>query len=175
MDRCVTVLQMLSFPITHQFSFNALVTASTQHGVELHPVHLLLDLPGVGGQHPVDLLGGGALEDQAVGLDPAAGEHPVADEPVAHTGKDRDLPQAAGKLETGGGDPSGAQTAETTVYVGGQDRPARIYDRDKLRTGDRINGPAIVTEMDSTTLVESGCTATIDKVGNILINPEVEG
>lgn len=45
-----------------------------------------------------------------------------------------------------------------------------IYDRSRLRAGDVIPGPAIVCEMDSTTLIESGCTGTVDHVGNILIN-----
>ena len=53
----------------------------------------------------------------------------------------------------------------------GKEQAAVIYDRGKLRQGDTIPGPAIITEMDSTTLVESDCVATIDAVGNILINP----
>ena len=57
----------------------------------------------------------------------------------------------------------------------GREQDAVIYDRSKLRQGDRVPGPAIITEMDSTTLIESGCVATIDHVGNILINPEKEG
>ena len=48
---------------------------------------------------------------------------------------------------------------------------AAIYDRDKLRAGDKIPGPAIITEMDSTALVLSGCEAKIDDYGNIIINP----
>jgi N-methylhydantoinase A len=47
---------------------------------------------------------------------------------------------------------------------------AVIYDRAKLRQGDVIPGPAIVIEMDSTTLIETGCVAVVDRVGNILIN-----
>ena len=57
----------------------------------------------------------------------------------------------------------------------GKEQAAVIYDRAKLLQGDIIPGPAIITEMDSTTLVESGCTATVDHVGNILINPNQEG
>ena len=52
-------------------------------------------------------------------------------------------------------------------------QPAVIYDRAKLRSGDVIPGPAIVIEMDSTTLIESGHAGTVDPVGNILIRPEV--
>ena len=53
----------------------------------------------------------------------------------------------------------------------GREQAAVIYDRAKLRQGDVIPGPAIVVEMDSTTLIESGCVGTVDRVGNILIMP----
>ena len=46
-----------------------------------------------------------------------------------------------------------------------------IYDRAGLRAGDKIPGPAIITEMDSTTLILSGDLATVDAFGNILITP----
>ena len=49
-------------------------------------------------------------------------------------------------------------------------KAAEIYDRSKLRRGDVIPGPAIVIEMDATTLIETGCVGTVDAVGNILIN-----
>jgi N-methylhydantoinase A len=81
----------------------------------------------------------------------------------------------AAELPKGDGDPSAAKIRDHTLWMDGKERAAVIYDRAKLRQGDVIPGPAIITEMDSTTLVESGCTATIDKVGNILINPKAEG
>jgi len=46
-----------------------------------------------------------------------------------------------------------------------------IYDRALLRAGDLIPGPAIVTEMDSTTVILADCAGRVDKFGNILINP----
>jgi len=55
--------------------------------------------------------------------------------------------------------------------VEGQDRPAKIYDRALLQAGNRVPGPAIVTEMDSTTLILPGHEGEIDAVGNILIRP----
>ena len=79
------------------------------------------------------------------------------------------------ELPKGDGDPSAAKIRDHTVWMDGREQAAVIYDRAKLRQGDMIPGPAIITEMDSTTLVESGCTATIDAVGNILINPDQEG
>ncbi|AWW74274.1 5-oxoprolinase [Erythrobacter sp. KY5] len=81
----------------------------------------------------------------------------------------------ANELDKGDGDPSAAKIRDHTVWMDGREQAAVIYDRAKLRQGDRIPGPAIITEMDSTTLVESGCTAKIDAVGNILINPDQEG
>ena len=50
-------------------------------------------------------------------------------------------------------------------------KPAVIYDRAKLRAGDKISGPAVVIEMDATTLILSGCVGTVDLFGNILIMP----
>ncbi|WP_128892350.1 hydantoinase/oxoprolinase family protein [Erythrobacter sp. HKB08] len=79
------------------------------------------------------------------------------------------------ELEKGDGDPSAAKIRDHTLWMDGREQAAVIYDRGKLRQGDIISGPAIITEMDSTTLVESGCVATVDKVGNILINPNQEG
>jgi N-methylhydantoinase A len=80
-----------------------------------------------------------------------------------------DLPAAP--LPQGDGDPSAAHTRDHELWIGGQTRAAVIYDRARLRAGDIIPGPAIVTEMDSTTLIEPDCIATVDRVGNILINP----
>ena len=77
----------------------------------------------------------------------------------------------AAPLEKGNGDPSAAKIGDHSLWMDGKEQAAVIYDRGKLRQGDTIPGPAIITEMDSTTLVESDCVATIDAVGNILINP----
>jgi N-methylhydantoinase A len=73
-------------------------------------------------------------------------------------------------LEKGDGDPSAAKIRDHQLWDDGQMKPAVIYDRSKLRWGDVIPGPAIVTEMDSTTLIEADCVGTVDHVGNILIN-----
>ena len=81
----------------------------------------------------------------------------------------------AAELEKGNGDPSAARIRDHTLWMDGREQAAVIYDRSRLKQGDVIPGPAIVTEMDSTTLIESGCVATVDAVGNILINPAKEG
>jgi N-methylhydantoinase A len=77
-------------------------------------------------------------------------------------------------LEPGDGDPKGALVTEHPVHVGGDQVTASVYDRGRLRAGDVVTGPAIVTEMDSTTLVLPGHAATVHLSGSLLINP-VEG
>ncbi|MBT8388610.1 MAG: hydantoinase/oxoprolinase family protein, partial [Altererythrobacter sp.] len=81
----------------------------------------------------------------------------------------------AAELPNGGDDPSPAKIRDHTLWMDGKEQAAVIYDRALLCQGNVIPGPAIITEMDSTTLVESGCIATVDAVGNILINPVQEG
>jgi N-methylhydantoinase A len=76
----------------------------------------------------------------------------------------------AAELPKGNGDPSAAKIRDHILWMDGEQRAAAIYDRAKLKQDDTIAGPAIITEMDSTTLVECGCTARVDAVGNILIN-----
>ncbi|MCO1654296.1 hydantoinase/oxoprolinase family protein [Pseudonocardia humida] len=60
------------------------------------------------------------------------------------------------------------------IHVAGESVEAAIYDRTTLRAGHVVTGPAIVTEMDSTTLVLPGHAATVHPSGALLINP-VEG
>jgi N-methylhydantoinase A len=74
-------------------------------------------------------------------------------------------------LEPGDGDPKAALVTEHPIHVGGEQVSARVYDRAKLRAGDVIDGPAIVTEMDSTTLVLPGHAAEVHASGSLLINP----
>jgi N-methylhydantoinase A len=80
-----------------------------------------------------------------------------------------DLP--APVLPEGDGNPIAAKLRDHELWSDGAMRPAVIYDRAKLRAKDVIRGPAIVIEMDSTTLIEGGCVGTVDTLGNILINP----
>lgn len=77
----------------------------------------------------------------------------------------------AEKVGTGRGEPTNAVTDTTTIYFEGKKRKAKIYDRAKLLSGHKIPGPAIVEEMDSTTLILPDHAGTVDKFGNILIRP----
>jgi N-methylhydantoinase A len=77
----------------------------------------------------------------------------------------------ASRVEKGGESPSAAATAKLTVYVEGKDQDATLYDRSKLKSGNVVKGPAIVLEMDSTTLILPGHVGRVDNWGNILITP----
>ncbi len=57
------------------------------------------------------------------------------------------------------------------VFVEGKDQEATLYDRGQLKAGNHVSGPAIVLEMDSTTLILPGHVGVVDGLGNILINP----
>jgi len=73
--------------------------------------------------------------------------------------------------EGGGTDASDAVVEEHSVYFGGEWLPTKVYDRSRLVPGNRIEGPAIVTEFDSTTVVLSGYAAEVDRYLNLIINP----
>ena len=77
----------------------------------------------------------------------------------------------AEQLQQGNGDASAAAYQKTNIFFEGRDHPAEIFDRAKLRAGDRLTGPAIVTEMDSTTLILPDHVGEVDRVGNIIIRP----
>ncbi|HEV7654518.1 MAG TPA: hydantoinase/oxoprolinase family protein [Mycobacteriales bacterium] len=74
-------------------------------------------------------------------------------------------------VPTGDADPGAARTGETKVYVDGGWTQAQLYDRALLAAGNVVPGPAVITEMDSTTLVLPGHAGTVDAVGSILIRP----
>ena len=96
-------------------------------------------------------------------------EHEVVNLRAVALGKELDLP--AMKIKKGTSDAKGAKMRDTKVYIDGKMKKAVIYDRDKLKSGNKILGPAIIIEMDSTALVHSGCEAKVDAYGNIIINP----
>jgi N-methylhydantoinase A len=96
-------------------------------------------------------------------------DHELVNARATVTGPRPDV--ATTRLERGDGDPSAALVTETPVHVGGGQVTARVYDRARLRADDVVEGPAIVTEMDSTTLVLPGHAAVVHESGSLLINP----
>jgi N-methylhydantoinase A len=78
----------------------------------------------------------------------------------------------AQRVEKGNSDCSVAVLADHTLYVGGKDQKGKLYDRRKLKSGNVIKGPAVVLQMDTTTLILPGHVGRVDDFGNILITPE---
>ena len=74
------------------------------------------------------------------------------------------IKEAAGGIDV-------AETARRRVCFTGSDGYADtpIYDRYLLGPGAFIQGPAVVEEMDSTTVLHPGWQARVDRFGNILI------
>jgi N-methylhydantoinase A len=70
-----------------------------------------------------------------------------------------------------GTDASGAIRAQRDVWFAEEERslPCPIYDRDLLKPGNRLPGPAIIEQMDATTLVLPGMTARVDKYLNLIL------
>ena len=96
-------------------------------------------------------------------------EHEIVNLRAVALGKALELPSM--KLERGTKDPKAAKIRDTQIYIDGKMKKAGIYDRDKLKAGNVIPGPAIIFEMDSTALVHADCMAKVDPYGNIIINP----
>ena len=78
---------------------------------------------------------------------------------------------AAETLPQGDPDPSPAKVLDTDIWVSGERVSAGVYDRSRLVAGAVVTGPAIITEMDSTTLVLPGHVAEVHPSGSLLITP----
>jgi N-methylhydantoinase A len=78
-------------------------------------------------------------------------------------------------IAQGSRDPSDAAMGSQRVFMEGADMEATIYDRNLLKSGNAIEGPAIVVEMDSTTVILPDHTGAVDTFGNILIRPSNQG
>lgn len=53
-----------------------------------------------------------------------------------------------------------------------RERSTAIYDRRRLRTGNRLLGPAVVVQMDATTVIWPGWMAEVDPFENLIIEPD---
>jgi N-methylhydantoinase A len=69
----------------------------------------------------------------------------------------------AGQLED-------ARTGTQTLLLEAGHTEAAIYARDRLGVGARISGPAILTQLDATTLLLPGEVATVDRFGNLIVS-----
>ncbi len=96
-------------------------------------------------------------------------EHEVVNVRASASGPRPDVPGV--ELAEGGSDPAAALTGTTRIWVDGATAAAGLYERSRLLAGNIVPGPAVVTEMDSTTLVLPGHSATVHRSGCLLIRP----
>jgi len=73
--------------------------------------------------------------------------------------------------------PDEARAGERPVYFEelGDFTPTPIYRRERLRAGHRIAGPAIIEQMDATTVIAPGQSAVVDAQASLLIATENDG
>ena len=77
-------------------------------------------------------------------------------------------PQVCGRRRSGCAAIIGRQTI--VLASGAVDAP--IYDRAQLGAGAAIDGPAIVTQLDATTLLLPGQLGEVDRLGNLIVTEQ---
>jgi N-methylhydantoinase A len=83
------------------------------------------------------------------------------------TGRIKDVPVAG--IQRGREIPPEAVKPSRRVFLDGGFVDAGIYERDRLRCGNVVTGPAIVEEPFHTTVVMPGQTLELDEPGNLII------
>ncbi len=66
-------------------------------------------------------------------------------------------------------DPSDAQIEQNRVIFDGEVYPTDFYRRESLHPGNRIEGPAIVTEFSATTVIPPNFFAVVDVYANLIL------
>ena len=65
-----------------------------------------------------------------------------------------------------------APTGARRIWIDGRPVEARVYERASLGRGDRLVGPAIIEQPDTTVLVPGDHVADVDRLGNLLVRRE---
>ncbi len=65
-----------------------------------------------------------------------------------------------------------ARAGTQPMFLEGGRAEAGIYLRERLGAGARIEGPAILTQLDATTLVLPGQTGVVDRFGNLIVSED---
>ena len=82
------------------------------------------------------------------------------------------VPKAPLKELNGSAAPAQAVSGQRSIYHGAAHgwRDTPVYSRAKLSAGSELSGPAVIEEMSSTVLLSPRQQATVDRIGNIIIN-----
>jgi N-methylhydantoinase A len=70
---------------------------------------------------------------------------------------------------TGSADPSPARVGETVGVFHAGRRTMPLYERDRLAPGMRLDGPALICQMDSTVLLTPRWMARVDGYRNLIL------
>ena len=70
-----------------------------------------------------------------------------------------------------GSDSSHAAVGNVEVVFAQGAVDTALYDRDRLQTGNRIAGPALLLQLDTTIVVPPGWAGEVDPYGNLLLEP----
>jgi len=76
------------------------------------------------------------------------------------------------KFDKEGPNPAAAVVEQHRAYFDGSFASVNVYDRNRLRTGNRVHGPAIIVQMDATTVIHPNHTGEVDEYLNIMITPD---
>ena len=71
----------------------------------------------------------------------------------------------------GGSDAAHAAVGNVEVVFAEGSMDTTLYDRDRLQTGNRIAGPALLLQLDTTIVVPPGWAGEVDPYGNLLLEP----
>lgn len=75
------------------------------------------------------------------------------------------------KLRQGGASAAAARVSQSRVEFHGRRLLTPIYNRARLLAGNRLRGPAIVTEYSATTLIPPEWSGRVDRAGNLILEP----
>jgi 5-oxoprolinase (ATP-hydrolysing) len=130
--------------------------------------------------HPIPPPQGGRELSGATGTSSAAESNSESPPPTPRSvAADRD---ARGRDRMGGSDRQVADEsslqapksrATVAMHIAGKTHDTPLYDREDLAPGTAIDGPAIVIEPTGTNVIEPGWRATIDPLGNLVMNRTV--
>jgi N-methylhydantoinase A len=62
-----------------------------------------------------------------------------------------------------------AMTGEISIAAASGPLRAKVYDRARLGAGDIVSGPAVLTQLDATTLLLAGQTAEVHSLGSLIV------
>ena len=63
-----------------------------------------------------------------------------------------------------------APVDEVETYMAGERRATRLYDREEMKPGCKVSGPAVIIEANATTVVEPGWAAEINRYDQMILN-----